>query len=231
MKLWEIKAQALRLMFADTDVEFNQTEFQTGVIYENANTREKLIRMEDSIRRAIDMYYQYNGEKTKMTTKGIDFATVGGKVVYYNTITMTSVSDFKFPTRIDVIANISENIGETTNISFDYDEFNNKIVFIQYDFTPFTDKITFRIYYKIEQQNLPASTNEIDYDLNSLGIPEEVQRQIPLYVKGELYQEDEPNMAQLAKQEFVQFLVLNQRKHFTKNPTKVKKAFKRNFDV
>jgi hypothetical protein len=47
----------------------------------------------------------------------------------------------------------------------------------------------------------------------------------------EIYQEDEPNMAQQARQEFTQFLVLNQRKTFTKVQTKVKKTFKRNFDV
>ena len=63
MKLWEIKAQALRLMFADTDIEFSFAEFENNSIYENANTREKLIRMNDSIRRAIDLYYHYHGEQ------------------------------------------------------------------------------------------------------------------------------------------------------------------------
>jgi hypothetical protein len=87
------------------------------------------------------------------------------------------------------------------------------------------------VYYKIAKVNLVGNENEMTYDLNLLGIPEEIQRQIPLFVKGEIYQEDEPNMAQQAKQEFTQFLVLNQRKTFTKVQTKVKKTFKRNFDV
>ena len=40
MKLWEIKAQALRLMFADTDMMFDYTEFENRAVYENVNTRE-----------------------------------------------------------------------------------------------------------------------------------------------------------------------------------------------
>jgi hypothetical protein len=232
MKLWEVKAQALRLMFADTDVEFSEVEFSTGTIYENANTREKLVRMVDSIKRAIDLYYQYNGEQAQTVIKGLDSATVNNVLTYYNTISFSaSPSDFGFPSRVDVMANITENIGETTNISYDYDPKTKKIIFTNYDFIYFTNKISFRVYYKIAKTNLIGNENEISYDLNSLGIPEEVQRQIPLFVKGEIYQEDEPNMAQLAKQEFTQFLVLNQRKTFSKVQTKVSKKFKRNFDV
>jgi len=232
MKLWEIKAQALRLMFADTDVEFSEAEFSNGTIYQNANTREKLVRMVDSIKRAIDLYYQYNGEQAQTVIKALDFATVSNVLTYYNTLTFSSSpSDFGFPSRVDVMANIPENIGETTSITYDYDAKLKKIIFTIYDFVPFTNKISFRVYYKIAKVNLVGSENEITYDLNSLGIPEEVQRQIPLFVKSEIFQEDEPMMAQQAKQDFTQFLVLNQRKTFTKVQTKVKKAFKRNFDV
>jgi hypothetical protein len=232
MKLWEIKAQALRLMFADTDIEFSEAEFQTQTIYQNANTREKLVRMTDSIKRAIDLYYQYNGEQAQTVIKGLDFATVSNVLTYYNTLTFSaSPSDFGFPSRVDVMANLSENIGETTNITYDYDAKLKKVIFTIYDFVAFTNKISFRVYYKIAKVNLVGNENEMTYDLNLLGIPEEIQRQIPLFVKGEIYQEDEPNMAQQAKQEFTQFLVLNQRKTFTKVQTKVKKTFKRNFDV
>ena len=69
MTLGEIKVQALRLMFADTDVSFETTELgetKNGVLYTNSNTSEKLTKMEASISRAIDMYYQYNKEQTKI---------------------------------------------------------------------------------------------------------------------------------------------------------------------
>ena len=45
MKLWEIKAQSLKLMFADSELEFSEDEFAQGSVYDNSNTREKLIRM------------------------------------------------------------------------------------------------------------------------------------------------------------------------------------------
>ena len=65
MELWEIKAQALRLMFADTDIYYTREDFESGALYENGNTKEKLVRMNDSIRRAIDLYNDYTGRKVK----------------------------------------------------------------------------------------------------------------------------------------------------------------------
>ena len=59
MLLGEIKLMALRLMFADTDITYDIT--QMGDYYSNNNTREKLIRMNDSINRAISLYYQRVG--------------------------------------------------------------------------------------------------------------------------------------------------------------------------
>ena len=44
------KANALRLMFADTDIRFDN--FLNGIVYENGNTRDKLIRMNDSIKKS-----------------------------------------------------------------------------------------------------------------------------------------------------------------------------------
>jgi hypothetical protein len=250
MKLWEIKAQALRLMFADSDIQFSENEFQTQTIYTNANTREKLIRMEDSIKRAIDLYHQYNGEETRVVYKTLDSATVNNVLTYYNTITVTSSpSDFGLPSRIDVVENLDYNITELINIAFDFEEpqvtenagvftYPKIIKFLDYDFTPYKSSngvtvVSFRIYYKAKKQNIIFGQNqtEMNYDLNILNIPEEVQRQIPLYVKGELYQEDEPNMAQQSKQEYIQFLILNQRKQFVKGASKVRRAFKRNHDV
>ena len=72
MKLWEIKAQALRLMFADTDMMFDYTEFENRAVYENVNTREKLVRMEDSIRRAIDLFYEYVGQSQTFASYVLD---------------------------------------------------------------------------------------------------------------------------------------------------------------
>ena len=99
MKLWEIKAQSLRLMFADTDIEFSENEFQTQTIYTNANTREKLVRMDDSIRRGIDLYNTIVEQETSIV-ETLFLASSGG--VYANTLDISGLSDLNYPTRVDV---------------------------------------------------------------------------------------------------------------------------------
>jgi hypothetical protein len=231
MKLWEVKAQALRLMFADTDVEFSFEEFQSGAIYQNANTREKLIRMNDSVKRAIDLFFQYNGEISQMTTISLKGVVVNDVDYYFNKLDLSLITNIGYPTRIDVIENLEKNIQPLSNISFDYDQLAKEVHFFDNNYAYYEGNIEFRVYYKIAKVNLPDSVNELTYDLNILGIPVEVQRQIPLYVKSEIYQEDEAGMAQQAKNEYMQFLVQNQRKNFSKVQTKVKKLFKRRFNV
>ncbi len=221
MKVWEIKAQSLRLMFADTDIEFSEDEFTNGTIYDNANTKEKLVRMEDSIRRAIDLFYQYNGEVTRVEVASILFEND----VYKNIIDASEITGFGYPTRIDINRNLEEYILGQENISFNYDRVTKRIYFTEFDFIGFEDKITFTIYFKMEKFNLPNGLDEMVFDLNSIHIPEEVQRQIPFYVKSELYEEDEASTAAKARNQYLEFLILNQRKNFSKIKTKVKSRF------
>ena len=92
MKLWQIKAEALRLMFADSDMQFSEEEFSEKIVYENFNTADKLVRMEDSIRRAIDLYYIYVGEATKRET----FNLLQIEEIYTNTIDLSIVENVGF---------------------------------------------------------------------------------------------------------------------------------------
>jgi hypothetical protein len=223
MKLWEIKAQSLRLMFADTDIDFSEQEFEEGIVYDNANTREKLIRMNDSIRRAIDLYYQYKGEPTKVAS-GVSF------VEGTNYIEIED-ENFGFPVRVDMFIYEEDYEGvlrlrrQEDQIDFEYFELDNQIHFLKQDFTIYDSyTITFRVWYRIDKLNLPESVNELEYDLNTLGtIPEDVQRMIPYYVKGELYEEDEVNIANQSRNLYIQYL-MGLRKKFTKAQTKVKSA-------
>jgi hypothetical protein len=233
MILWEIKAQALRLMFADTDVEFNENEFTTGTIYTNANTREKLVRMNDSIARAIDLFYQYNGETSQWVEKSLVNTTQSGITTYYNRIDVSQTpSNLGFPTRIDIVEDLDNLITYTQNIQYTYNQIDKTIYFLNGDYRDFGANINFRVFYRMNRVNLPSAPNELTYNVTtSLGIPEEVQRQIPLYVKSELFQEDEPQLAQAAKADFIQFLILNQRKTFSNVQTKVRRTFKRKYNV
>ena len=71
--------------------------------------------------------------------------------------------------------------------------------------------------------NLPPLVDELTYDLNELRIPESAQRMIPYFIKGELYEEDEPNIAAASKRQYVDFLMTMERP-FIRVQTKVKRS-------
>lgn len=270
MILWEIKAQALRLMFADTDVNFSYAEFEDGTIYANSNTKEKLTRMNDSIARAIDLYYHYNKEQTKIwenvplkysyvitqsngltytlqegevlardsygvhTVKNAQGATVLENITVVYTFLnelddTTKPSNFSFPTRIDLLEDKSY-VNPVDNVPYYYDEATEKIYFYDQDYASFDSDfvrlaLKFRVYYKVDIVNMDtsASISDLTYNVSTItNVPEDVQRMIPYFIKGELYEEDEPELARIAKQEYLNFMVQRPRKSFTKVQTKVK---------
>lgn len=220
MKLWEIKAQALRLMFADSEITFSYEDFKQGVIEDNANTREKLIRMDDSIKRAIDMYYSYCGNINKKV-----------KVKYKeNTylLDIDDIEDFGYPTRVDLVRK-SRVIGQE-KLDYHYDSLAKEIEVVFDNIEHLTDlekqDLDFLLYYEMKRYNLPDNFDKIEYDLDDIFIPQDIQRQIPKYIKGELYEEDEPSMAMISKNEYLGYLV-NRQKDFSVAQNKVKSKFRR----
>lgn len=235
MKIWEIEAQALRIMFADSDLSFNEAEFNNGTIQANPNTRDKLVRMVDSIRRGVDLYYSIVGEQTtRIEGKTLLSAVVNNITVYYDILDFTQgPSNFGFPTRIDVkITDIYDPanpivLSEANQIDYIYDAQAKRVYFSQ-SFSHYLNEydnyaIEFVVWYKVNKANIPLDANEMTYDLDALFIPAEIQRALPFYVKSELYEEDEFSISQLARQQYVA-LVSSIRKPFNKVQTKVKKA-------
>lgn len=276
MKLWEVKAQALRLMFADSDMNFSQAEFEDNTVFDNANTREKLVRMNDSIARAIDIYYQYNKEQTKMWTDiplyytyvitqsdgttytlqsgeslardvyGVHTVVDGSGNVVLEDITVvytfvnrldlsTLPNDFSYPTRIDLLKDKDGYVNPLNDISYYYDEVDGNIYFHEMDFASYDSDtvklaIKFRVFYKVDIINIDTSAtlNDITYDLSTnTSVPVDVQRMIPYFIKGELFQEDEPDLANIAKQEYIAYVAQRPRKTFSKVQTKVRQSYHR----
>ena len=65
--------------------------------------------------------------------------------------------------------------------------------------------------------------DELTYEMNDI-IPLKVQNMICYYIKGELYEEDEPDLANKSKNEYLMFLSrLGRKKSVSK--TKVKSCF------
>ncbi len=220
MKLWEIKAQALKIMFADSDMFFSYTDFTNGILMDNYNTRDKLIRMEDSIARAIDMYYSFCGninKKAKVKYKENDYVLdIGG------------IEDFGYPTRVDLLT--KGKVKGQEKLDYHYDSLSKDItvVFTNIDYLTDTEKqeLDFLLYYEMKRYNLPDTYDKLEYDLDDIFIPQDVQRMIPKYIKGELYEEDEPSMAAISKNEYLTFLA-NRQKDFSVVQNKVKSTFRR----
>ncbi len=233
MTVKEIKLQALRMMFADSDVQFTTNEYDAGTLNSNANTREKLVRMDDSIRRGIDLYNTIVEQETSI----LDRTLVSSQNVYANTIDLTTnlpqgIPVINYPTRVDVflyqtIDNVTELVHSKNQVNYVYDAINKKIYFQDVDYAKYYNEynnytITFRIWYKVAKLNIGIG-NQDSINLDTLRIPADVQNMLPFYVKGELYEEDDFVVAQTAKQEFARFLQ-TVRQPFNKVQTKVKRA-------
>lgn len=212
MELWEVKANALRLMFTDSDLSFSKEEFENDVVYSNGNTRDKLTRMNDSIRRAIDLYYQTCGQFVKRKT--VKYRIDDGIVTDF--LDLTEMNDFGSVSRIDINKNNNLRIKGQKDIPYFFNQVDKEIeILMNIPDTIRKDEIEFTLSYYIEDANLPDDNliNELEFNLDSLNIPSDIQRKIPLYIKGEIYEEDEYALAQSSKNEYIQYLLMHKRKY------------------
>lgn len=223
MKLGEIKLMALKLMFTDTDVTYDISDMQE--YYNNSNTREKLIRMNDSINRALSLYYQRvglsRGKKVVELDKESDNSTY-----YLNSIAniYEQIPDLNSVLKVRISSPFKKTL---YNSNFDFD--GEEIVFM--DLTRYvtaTEKehTTIEVFYEKEPKFLITENGEaakihqdITFDFDDWDIPNEIQLQIPLFIKGEAYEEDEPQMALYAKNEFLNFLQLVKKPRVVKQQT------------
>lgn len=230
MKLWEIKAQSLRLMFADYDMNLDYEDFEEKTVYNNSNTREKLIRMEDSIRRGIDLYYNIVGDTASSKIMKLETKEVDGVTKFINKIDLSQETKLDYPTRVDVrLVDSHGNIAYLKNsVDYVYDRIEREIYFIHNDYVSYGDEIEFRVWYKIKRENIPINADELTFDLDTLYIDEEAQRLLPYFVKGELYEEDESGLAAQAKSYYIQS-ISNLKRKFSLEQTSVRrsKIFKR----
>jgi len=230
MKLWEIKAQSLRLMFADYDMNLDYEDFEEKTVYNNSNTREKLIRMEDSIRRGIDLYYNIVGDTASSKIMKLKTEEVDGVTKFINKIDLSLETELDYPTRVDVrLVDSRGNIAYSKDsVDYVYDRIKREIYFIHNDYVSYGDEIEFRVWYKIKRGNIPINADELTFDLDTLYIDEEAQRLLPYFVKGELYEEDESVLAAQAKSYYIQS-ISNLKRKFSLEQTSVRrsKIFKR----
>jgi len=240
MKLWEIKAQAFKLMFTDSDLQFNESEFVEKVIEQNSNTRDKYIRMHDSINRAIDIFYDYCGDyKIMADVHLVEYVVNGngleilnpsqenidlyGPVSYKRELKVSHLTDLEIPKRIDLKGDYDKRIFEIQNISFYYSPLDGTIKIPDLTVEHLHFNPVFILYYQKKRQYLIGSENEITFDVSTLGIPPDVQRNIPYFMKAELFEEDEVSISMLARNFYTSFLI-GRAKNFSNVQTKVTRA-------
>ena len=212
MELWEVKANALRLMFADSGLSFSKEEFENEVVYSNGNTRDKLTRMNDSIRRAIDLYYQTCGQFVKRKT--VKYRIDDGIVTDF--LDLTEIDDFGSVSRIDINKNNNLRIKGQKDVPYFFNQVDKEVeILIHIPDTVRKDEIELTLSYYIKDANLPDDNliDELEFNLDSLNIPSDIQRKIPLYIKGEIYEEDEYALAQASKNEYIEYLLMHKRKY------------------
>ena len=205
MKLGEIKLMALKLMFADTDITYDISDMEE--YYNNSNTRDKLIRMNDSINRALNLFYQRVG--LHRAKKEVQLDAEEGSTGYF----LNSISDL--PAQIDNLQNVlkvrisSPYKATLYNANFEFD--GEEIVFTdlhRYITSSEKENTTIEIFYETKPEYVTSNNEDTTFDFDSINVPNDIQLQIPLFIKGEAYEEDEPQMALFAKNEFLNYLQL-----------------------
>lgn len=213
MKLGEIKLMALKLMFVDTDITYNISDIEE--YYNNNNTREKLIRMNDSINRALNLYYQRVGLPRAKKTVVLD-GEGDGSTYFLNSISdlYAQIPDLYNVLKVRILSTYKSSI---YNADFEFND--GEIVFTnlhRYITETENENMTIEVFYETVPRYIENTDVDTEFDLDTINIPNEIQFEIPKYVKGEMYEEDEPQMALYAKNEFLNYLQFVKKPHIIK---------------
>lgn len=187
MKLGEIKLEALRIMNVNLSYELTLENYNT--ILADEKYGKYLKNMTESINRAINIINHRNVLPVKTTPLSAVTSTAGNYITKYN---LNSIDDFLAVVRL---AYEDENGVYISKLPFDKDG-NTLIVPTTYLSSGLT------LIYKPKLANINEDTSNDD----ELDIDDNLARIIPYYIKFDLYQEDELDLAIMAKNTFEQAL-------------------------
>ena len=177
MKIGEIKIHTLVLMNLCNENQFTLEKYNK---YLNETKYNRfLVNMDEPIKRAIDII----NSREILKEKSVKLSTLTYTPVDSGIhLELNQITDLYKVKKVIAIKN--------GIVDLNYTIFSNNL----YIHSNLIDKIYLVYYPKIEIQNFALDT-EID-------LPDNLARLIPYFVKYELYQEDEPNLALLAKNDF-----------------------------
>lgn len=202
MKLGDIKAEALKLMFANYDVDI--TADTISDLYDNPSLKNYLFAMPGAINRCFNRFKS----EMMLREKAVTITPTEGD--YYSTFDLSTITDLFEISRItytddygDYFGSVSYQLEGDTLILF---QSGGEYHLIYYAEPP--------IIYDVA---ITADTTEIDLPIELLSI-------VPFYIKGELYQEDQPELAAEAMAIFEQKLARTPRKKVN-NQTEIKDIY------
>lgn len=209
MKIGEIKLEALKLMDINREDEINMTNIEE--LYSDEKYSTYLNKMEGSINRALQKIAIRGLLPQKEVTIKQRREKGNGDWVIKTYANNREVTQYTFVEEYRTRYNyksIIPDILRLERVSFegDYDEYIGA-----YSYTINGDNIIlptlktnekYCIVYKPKAPYITSSS-----DASELAIPQELAVLIPLYIKAELYEEDEPNIAQSARANFEKGLV------------------------
>ena len=185
-KLGDIKIEALKLMFADYKNDYSIDGL--SALLSNDNYGKYLRAMNGSINRCFDRLRANRKQPKKVITldKGL---MVDDLYLYFDMTTETFAN-------VDHIVRIAyrDEYGRPTDSVIHYEREGDEIIFKN-------DLGSFRMIY---WEKLPFITTLTDNEV--LPIEDELARLLPYFIKGELMEEDEPDLARQARILFEQSL-------------------------
>lgn len=181
MKVGDIKIEAIKLMFANYSFDMDISSLQTMISNENYGSY--IVNMKGSIARALDRIENACVVPTKVyTIKNED--TIFNK--YHIRFDLSKIEDFFAIDRISAEYSNGEYDG-----SVSYELEGNELILNNAN-------AQYRIIYYPKIKTIDDSIEDTD----DIWIPDNIARLIPYFIKGDLYQEEEPNLAADARNIF-----------------------------
>lgn len=206
MKLGELKIAALKLLFIDYDHDISVDDLTDLVSDENYKSY--LFNMNDSINRAFSDIEEKGVLPSKSFTINKEDGVADGNFIRFDLKSL--IQDYFCIDRV-----VYQNTNGSYNGHYEYQLEENVLVL-----KDFSDNESFRVLYKPTLERINDTTSN-DFELE---IPNNIVDKIPLFIKGDIYQDDEPNAANEARNWF-ESAMRELHRNKTTNISRVKKIF------
>ena len=184
MKLGTVKTEALKLMYINYAKEIDAEDIADLMADDNYSSY--LVNMNGAIKRGIDRIV--NAGKMPSKSVVLENGEPVGRMHYR--FDLTQISDFSSIVRVT-----GEEWGEYKNFPYQFEGYGVVLV------RTTDSQATFRLIYRPKAPDISELA-----DTDELPIAEELANILPYFVKADLYEEDEPQQASLARNQFEQYL-------------------------